>query len=194
MPRYHHGDLARALVDAAVSILEKDGPHALTLRKAARGAGVSHAAPAHHFGDLRGLLSGVAIRGWQGLLAAMREAPDGSAAIDRMRQVGTGYIGFATANVGLFRAMFHPILAQGPSPNDRHQAAREATWAYVVSVVEDCQAEGSVRAGDAKAIARFAWSTTHGAAALCVEGAFDHSPVEIAQTMVRDLYLGLRSG
>ena len=54
---YHHGDLKAALLAAAEAILERDGIQALTLRAAARAAGVSHAAPANHFGDLTGLLS-----------------------------------------------------------------------------------------------------------------------------------------
>ncbi len=193
MGRYHHGDLARALLDASVGILEQEGPHALTLRKAARQAGVSHAAPAHHFGDLRGLLSGVAERGWRGLLDAMQSS-DATSALERLRAVGHGYIAFSVAHVGLFRAMFHPELAKEPSPDDPHRVARDATWAYVVSVVEACQDEGTVRDADPRQLARLAWSSVHGAAALLVEGALGTDAAEVAQTLPIDLFLGLRAG
>ena len=74
---YHHGDLREALLKAAESILEREGPAGLTLRAAAREAGVSHAAPTHHFGDMGGLLSELAAEGFRrfgAFLAAAAEA------------------------------------------------------------------------------------------------------------------------
>jgi AcrR family transcriptional regulator len=58
-PPYHHGDLARALLDAADKIIEEEGLESFTLRSCARRAGVSHAAPAHHFKDRAGLAIGL---------------------------------------------------------------------------------------------------------------------------------------
>src|SRR5271156_1021705 len=72
--RYHHGDLHAALVAAAEEILERDGIQALTLRATARAAGVSHAAPAHHFGDLTGLLSDLAAGGYVRFAAELANA------------------------------------------------------------------------------------------------------------------------
>src|SRR4051812_37653561 len=63
--RYHHGALHDALLKAAEQVLERDGLSGLTLRAVAREAGVSHAAPAHHFGDLTGLLSELAAIGFR---------------------------------------------------------------------------------------------------------------------------------
>ena len=74
---YHHGSLRKALLDAAEHILESEGIQALTLRAAARKAGVSHAAPKNHFGDLSGLLSELAARGF-GRFAAMMRAEVGT--------------------------------------------------------------------------------------------------------------------
>ena len=62
---YHHGDLHDALLAAAERVLERDGLPGLTLRAVAREAGVSHAAPTHHFGDLTGLLSELAAIGFR---------------------------------------------------------------------------------------------------------------------------------
>ncbi len=61
---YHHGDLRRALLAAALEAIEESGPAALSLRDLARRAGVSHAAPAHHFGDKAGLLTALAAEGF----------------------------------------------------------------------------------------------------------------------------------
>src|SRR5947199_7464628 len=71
---YHHGDLHDALLNAAETVLERDGVQGLTLRAAAREAGVSHAAPTHHFGDMTGLLSELAAVGFRRFGAALRDA------------------------------------------------------------------------------------------------------------------------
>lgn len=60
---YHHGDLRRAIIDAALDVIREFSPAAVSLRDLARRAGVSHAAPAHHFGDKAGLLTAVAVQG-----------------------------------------------------------------------------------------------------------------------------------
>ena len=70
---YHHGDLRRGLVDAARRILEADGPSALSLRAVAREAGVSPAAPYHHFKDKGELLDAVALEGWDALGQALAQ-------------------------------------------------------------------------------------------------------------------------
>ncbi len=192
MARYHHGNLAHALIDAAVRVIEEEGVYALSLRKAARAAGVSHAAPAHHFGDLRGLLAGVARRGYEGLLREMQRPIEGARALDRLRQIGQGYVTFASERAGLFRAMFHPQLARASSPDDAHRQAADATFRYLRGVIEDCQREGSVRPGDARRLAVFAWSTVHGAAALLVDDALPLDAAAVVEAITRDLYLGLR--
>src|SRR4051812_11435756 len=101
---YHHGALREALVTAAETILRRDGLAALTLRATAREAGVSHAAPAHHFEDLSGLLSDLAAVGFQRLATALRE---GAAASDRKgRAARHAYVAFARDNPALFLMMF----------------------------------------------------------------------------------------
>src|SRR5581483_12252958 len=74
---YHHGALHDALLQAAERLLERDGLGGLTLRAVAREAGVSHAAPTHHFGDLTGLVSELAAIGFRQFNAAMAAACGG---------------------------------------------------------------------------------------------------------------------
>src|SRR4051812_7676834 len=94
---YHHGDLRSAMLDAAQRLLETEGIEGLTLRAAARAAGVSHAAPKNHFGDLSGLLSELAALGFRQftreLRAAMEILPAGSAE-QRLDAMGCAYVGF----------------------------------------------------------------------------------------------------
>ncbi|HEY4419033.1 MAG TPA: TetR family transcriptional regulator, partial [Pseudonocardia sp.] len=71
---YHHGDLRRALLDTALQAVAEQGPAAISLRDVARRAGVSHAAPTHHFGDKTGLLTALAAEGWSLLADALTEA------------------------------------------------------------------------------------------------------------------------
>src|SRR5258708_7386031 len=78
---YHHGDLSRALVDAARRILESEGPQALSLRAVAREAGVSPAAPYHHFKDKCELMDAVAHEGWQILGEAIGKARAASSSV-----------------------------------------------------------------------------------------------------------------
>src|SRR6185437_16137973 len=74
---YHHGDLRRALIAAARAILEEDGLPALSLRAVARRAGVSQAAPYHHFPDKDALLAALGAEGFDALDRAMRERMEG---------------------------------------------------------------------------------------------------------------------
>ena len=105
--RYHHGDLSRALVDAARKILETDGPAALSLRAVAREAGVSPAAPYHHFKDKAELLEAVAHEGWVELDQALSKARASTENLgDRMTNLGVAYVCFARDNPALYRVMY----------------------------------------------------------------------------------------
>src|SRR5260370_40869028 len=104
---YHHGALRDALLEAAESILIREGIQGLTLRASAREAGVSHAAPKNHFGDVSGLLSELAALGFDRLSASMlAETNDGQKPSERMRAIGRGYVDFARTNPALFLLMF----------------------------------------------------------------------------------------
>src|ERR1700678_1553375 len=100
---YHHGHLSRALVDAARRILEAEGAAALSLRAVAREAGVSPAAPYHHFKDKTEPLEAVALGGREELgdaiVSARTKAPDARAA---MSDIGVAYLNFANQNPALY--------------------------------------------------------------------------------------------
>lgn len=96
---YHHGDLKKGLMDAAVTLIDIRGRDALTMREAARRAGVSEAAPYRHFANLDELLSAVAIEGFDMLLADLDAA--GSA-----KDVAQAYLAFAADFPGRYELMF----------------------------------------------------------------------------------------
>jgi AcrR family transcriptional regulator len=101
---YHHGALREALLEAAEKIVRREGVNALTLRAVARAAGVSHAAPAHHFKDLSALLTELAVVGFRRFRAYMERA---ASEPDRKPwYAARAYVSFATENPGLFLIMF----------------------------------------------------------------------------------------
>ena len=105
---YHHGDLRQALLAAAERELEEKGIEGFSLRGVAKRAGVSHAAPLHHFKDTRALLTALAAQGFERFLAAQR-ARQAKAAADGLSQLvasGMGYIDFALTHRAIFRLMF----------------------------------------------------------------------------------------
>lgn len=104
---YHHGDLQRALVEAGRRLLEREGSAALSLRAVAREAGVSAAAPYHHFKDRAALLYAIAHEGNVALNETMKAAFESSeAGRDRIIAVGVAYVEFALKNPALYRLMF----------------------------------------------------------------------------------------
>jgi AcrR family transcriptional regulator len=105
---YHHGDLKRALLEEAERILETGGVQALSLRAMSRAVGVTHAAPANHFGDLTGLLSELAADGYRRFCADLTRAiaEAGAGARARNMAMGRAYVAFARAHPGLFSLMF----------------------------------------------------------------------------------------
>ena len=104
----HHGNLKEALVLAGMQILEEEGLAALTLRRCAAMAGVSHAAPAHHFDGLKGLRTAIAIRGYAIFEQMMKDGIEAAGAEPRAQALGIclGYIKFATTHNALFNLIF----------------------------------------------------------------------------------------
>jgi len=197
---YHHGQLREALVKAAVEIVEAEGVAGLTLRKAARRAGVSHAAPGHHFGDLRGLLAAVATEGLRtlhtALVGAYEAAPE-HAHKERLQATGLAYVTWAVQAPGCFRATFHPALADRSRDAELEEAS-QATFGVLVEAIVACQTAGVVREGDPKELALAAWSVVHGLAMLAVDHqlrdkGFRQDPRDLAATLTTHLFAGLKA-
>src|SRR5262245_23788463 len=105
--KYHHGDLRRALLDAALEILAEGGAAGLTLREVARRAGVTHAAPYRHFEDKAALLAAVAEEGFRAVYAEMLARSERvKDPVERLYQIGAAYVLFAVTHPAHFRVMF----------------------------------------------------------------------------------------
>lgn len=160
---YHHGDLRRAVLRAAVDVIEESGPAAVSLRDLARRAGVSHAAPAHHFGDKAGLLTALAVEGFELLERALSEARDRTGSFLEM---GVAYVRFAVEHRAHFEVMYRPDLYS--SENAELQAARARAGELLYGGLA---ALPDARAGeDLRTTGVAAWSLVHGFATLWLGG------------------------
>ena len=162
-PTYHHGDLRRALVEAAVATVAASGPAALSLRALAAQVGVSHAAPVHHFKDKAGLFTAVATEGFGLLADQLTEAWEESG---EFLNVGVRYVQFALSHRGHFEVMFRPELLNVADPD--LLAAQHAAYALL---------RGPVAAGrrgkedhGAFPVVLASWSIVHGLATLILGG------------------------
>lgn len=164
---HHHGNLRSALIDASIELLAETGANALSIRKAAARAGVSHAAPAHHFPTLAHLRAAVAAEGHRRFTHAMQSAR-AAAAPDPQAQVvaaARGYLAFARAHPGLFDVMFTPQNCEIKS-DERVEAA---TCSYEVLADIARPFAGGDPAQQALIELRI-WSMVHGFAALTLSG------------------------
>ena len=183
---YHHGDLRRALLEAAWRLVAEKGLAALTLREVARAAGVSHAAPYHHFPTRTALLDALAEEGFAGLDQAMAEAKTGPAAegpaevgqtprpvdgADVMVRIGRAYVDFACTHPEQLQVMFRPRHhdSEGPPPPALAEIGAKA-YGHLADAVRACQAQGLAPAGDPNELALSAWSLVHGFASLWGQG------------------------
>lgn len=154
---YHHGDLRAALLAAGEAELTEKGVEGFSLRSVAKRAGVSHAAPSHHFGDTRGLLTALAAEGFRQFQDTL-DARETGATEDRDRAVraGLGYLEFALKRPALFRLIFSSARPDYASAD--LLAAADRAYLHLVGLVE------VLGGGETDVVAL--WATSHGIADL----------------------------
>nr|WP_308257410.1 TetR/AcrR family transcriptional regulator [Pseudonocardia lacus] len=167
---YHHGDLRRTLLDAALVAIAEHGPVAVSLRELARRAGVSHAAPTHHFRDKTGLLTAVAAEGWTLLADALDAVTD-----REFSEMGVAYVVFATTHPAHFAVMRTPGLVHADDP---------ALVAAQQRAGRSLQTEPDGAARD-RATALAGWSLVHGLSALLLEGLVAPDPGSDVEALAR---------
>lgn len=167
---YHHGDLRRTLLTTAATVIAESGPASLSLRDLARRAGVSHAAPAHHFRDRRGLLTALAAEGQRLLADALAAAAP--AGFD---EAAVAYVRFARTHPGHYAVMHRPDLVAPDAPElvAARAAASEQLAAGVASL--PVEARAGLADDDAR---RAAWALVHGIATLAAEDATPEADLE----------------
>jgi len=175
---YHHGDLRRALIDAARRLLEAEGPSALSLRAVAREAGVSPAAPYHHFKDKGELLDAVAQEGWEMLNAALTAARAQAKSVhDKMTGLGVAYVCFARENPSLYRIMYDGSRDKDDLSEHAHMNDDSA-----YCQVRDTLVEAGADPTDEVALelaTTAAWCAAHGLAEMASFRQFEHLKIAV---------------
>lgn len=166
---YHHGDLRRALVEAALTLVRERGADGFTLREAARRVGVSQTAPYRHFETREALLAAVAEEGFAALHRRLEQLPAARAPRQRLRAQGLACFAFYVADPARFRVMF----GRAASQKERYPGLA-AAWGRVNAMLLEslaaCQRAGEIRGGDPLELGLVTAAMTHGLAALAIEG------------------------
>ena len=161
--QYHHGDLPSALLAAVGALIEEGGVTAVSVRAVARRAGVSHAAPAHHFGDRGGLLAAYAAQGFDAMLATFLATLEGldadATAADAVRAMGEAYLRFGFEQPGWYAVMFRKELVDCEAPVLVSSGGR--AFEAVLAVHRSCLDEDATDE-DVLHLSMAAWSTVHG--------------------------------
>lgn len=178
-PGYHHGDLKRALLDAAMEMLDQEGADGIGLRELARKVGVSAAAPYRHFRSRQALLEAVATEGFR-RFSAMMDAKEADLPEDeQLPAMAEAYVRFALVQPALFRLMFsRQIDKQG---NKALHAAAVQAYASLAKAaardVPDAPSEGAV----------IAWSFVHGLSMLLLDEQILGVSPQNSDSLVRNL-------
>jgi AcrR family transcriptional regulator len=161
---YHHGDLRESLLKAAVLVLQREGLDGLSLRAVAREAGVSHAAPAHHFDDMKGLFTALAIKAFEELAhRCERAAADGG-----LPALCLAYVEMARVSPALFLLMFRNERVNAESRAFAEAGAR--AYAVLQTHLAQARRKAAAPASDDAAATLTVWSAIHGYSVLEING------------------------
>lgn len=169
--RYHHGNLRDALLLAADAVLAARGVPGITLRDVAKVAGVSHAAPYHHFASLDDLLAAVAERAFITLGDAVERASAVADTRERLLRISEAYVNSARAHPARFRLMFGPLLARKRAYPAMQAASERAFGVLLAAACAHDKKNGPE-------LALCGWSLAHGLSNLIIDGAFTGLPMK----------------
>lgn len=167
---YHHGDLSRALVEAAIELISKGNSEQITLREVSRRVGVNHRAVYRHFKDLTALLAAVAEQGYRQLLETLRAALESarrSPPDKRMEAMATAYVGFAIDHSAHYRIMFGRRLNEDDRFPVLEELVQEAYTLIEQEITGGIEAGAFVSRPRRELVFSF-WSLAHGFASLAL--------------------------
>lgn len=178
---YHHGDLKNALIKAGVEVLASEGLGGLSLRKVAKQAGVSHAAPYSHFADKQALIAAISTEGFKQLYAQIqsvfgtyREDPE-----NLIIETAWAYVQFALNAPDRFKLMFSSVLEKEKEYADFVEISQD-NFSQLVEIIETCQQTGLLKTGPSDVAAVSIWSTVHGFTSLLLEDQISHTVLDKA--------------
>jgi len=177
--KYHHGDLKNALIEAGIGILSKEGVGALSLRKVARRAGVSHTAPYAHYADKQALIAAIAAAGYEklyarisGLVQQYRDDP-----AQQLVEAAWAYMEFALHETDHFKITFSGVVEKEKDYPALVEISHQS-FRLVVEIVEACQRAGILPEGPSDLLAVSVWGLLHGLVSLVLEGQVSHTVLD----------------
>lgn len=192
---YHHGNLRLALLEAARALALEQPIDNITLREVARRAGVSHAAPYHHFTDKRALLKALALEAFLELLKLLK-AQTQSSPRTNLYQIGLAYVEFALAHPTEFGFMFRKSLCEPVGVEDELTNVANRCFEMLLNTIQAFKDSGELVNDDIQGLTLTCWSAIHGLASLLVQAPILPAPPTKAQLegMVQTLSSTLESG
>lgn len=195
---YHHGNLVDALLQATIAVIEERGVEAVSVREAAKRAGVSPGAPFRHFRSKVALLTAVAEQAMERLTEAVRNElarADDADPIAALRAIGHGYLTWAIANPTHFQIISSRSLIDFHG-SQRLVEENEAIRLIMVDLVDRAQAEGRLRSGiDPETLMLSLRAFTYGVARMWIDGHFTEwrvgRPAPEAMSAALDQFIGL---
>ena len=169
---YHHGDLRRALIEAALSLVAERRGADLSIREVARRAGVTYAAPYHHFADKSALLAAVACEGFQGLVSRLERAAARKESLEsELQALAEAYIAFAMEQPSHYRVMFLPEVKASVDSEALHVLGERA---FELLLERVARARPAAATSAHEVVAVTAWAALHGLALLVIDGTLQH--------------------
>jgi AcrR family transcriptional regulator len=171
---YHHGDLRRVLIDAALRLAEEGGAEQVSVREAARRAGVSPGAPFRHFETREALMTAVAEEAQRRfraeIEASLAEAPVGDP-LRRFRTLGLAYLRWAMRNPAHFE-----IISSGRyfDRDGAVELSRDNAELIAMSerLLAEAFAQGQLRVADLKTVQTAGRALVYGFARMNIDGHF----------------------
>lgn len=179
---YHHGNLRRALLDAALALFAERGHHDFTLRELARVAGVTHNAPYRHFASKADVLAALRDEGLAKLAEAEHAALEaaGPSPRERVQALGESYVRFALEQPTLFRLVLSAPLEEG----EANKARASESYRLLERTLEEARRAGAVRQDlSARELALASWAFVHGVATLLASGRLPATPAAVKRTV-----------
>jgi AcrR family transcriptional regulator len=169
---YHHGDLRRALIDAALEIVAEKDVNSVSLREVARRVGVSHTSPYRHFADKDALLAALATEGFEMLSKVLKETVEDTNPnpLKQVEATGIAYVRYAIEHPSHYRVMFGAYEAACKEKYPTLAEAGEQTFMVLVDAIIEGQNAGLIRSGEPQQLAQAAWALVHGLAMLLIDG------------------------
>lgn len=176
---YHHGDLKNELIKAGIDILTSEGLEALSLRRVARHAGVSHSAPYGHFEDKQALIAAISAEGYRRLYTELENSAKhaGSEPQRKLIECGQAYVRFALRDRDIFKVMFSGILEQEKKYPEYVEGSKK-TFDFLVKIIEECQDIQLFRPAPKELLAVAIWGQVHGIVSLALENQISHSVMD----------------